>query len=116
MKTTLFGISNCDTVKKAKKWLNDNNVDYDFQDFKKVPPTKTWLEEVELQIGWETLLNKRGTTFRKLDDADKENIDKDKAIALLLEHTSMIKRPILAYQNSFYCGFKDATYAEVFGK
>ncbi|MFC3095915.1 arsenate reductase [Alteromonas sediminis] len=114
MTTLLFGISNCDTVKKAKKWLDAHNIDYTFHDFKKDAPTLAWLSQVESAIGWETLLNKRGTTFRKLSDEDKADIDKDKALSLLLEHHSMIKRPVLEHKGEFYCGFSEQKYAEVF--
>ena len=114
MATVLHGISNCDTVKKAKKWLTEQNIAFTFHDFRKQGLTETWLLEAESALGWEVLLNKRGTTYRKLDEADKQDLNKDKALALLLAHDALIKRPVLLHNGSFYCGFSDNTYAVIF--
>lgn len=114
MTTILHGIANCDTVKKAKKWLENNNIDYQFHDFRKDGLTATWLEEAEASLGWEVLLNKRGTTYRKLPDDDKTDLNRDKAIAIMLANEAIIKRPVLLHNGNFYCGFSDATYTEVF--
>lgn len=107
----LYGIPNCDTVKKARKWLDAEGRDYAFHDYKKegVDADKLvgWIDA----MGWEVLLNKRGTTFRKLDDADKEGIDRDKAIALMVEHPSMIKRPVVEHKGGVLVGFKEDEWA-----
>ena len=90
----LFGIPNCDTVKKARTWLDTEGLEYTFHDYKKEGADKANLERWSDRCGWEVLLNRRGTTFRKLAEEDKADIDRDKAIALMLEHPSMIKRPV----------------------
>lgn len=113
-KTTLFGISNCDTIKKAKKWLQANEVDYQFHDYRKDGLDETLLNELETRLGWENLLNKRGTTFRKLDEQQKAGLDRQKAITLLLEHPAMIKRPVLINGQHYYLGFKPAQYEDIF--
>ena len=95
----LYGIPNCDTVKKARTWLDGVGVDYTFHDYKKEGADRSNLERWADAVGWEVLLNRRGTTFRKLDEADKADIDRDKAIALMLEHPSMIKRPVAEHEN-----------------
>ena len=99
MTVHLYGIPNCDTVKKARTWLDGAGVEYTFHDYKKEGVDKGNLERWADAVGWEVLLNRRGTTFRKLDDADKADIDRDKAIALMLEHTSMIKRPVAEHED-----------------
>ncbi|AXR06156.1 ArsC family reductase [Salinimonas sediminis] len=114
MSTTLFGISNCDTIKKAKKWLEANAHSYTFHDYRKQGLDSQWLECAEQQLGWETMLNKRGTTFRQLDAEVKENLDRDSAMALMSEQPAMIKRPILVRGSKMYIGFKDSTYEEIF--
>jgi len=91
----MFGIPNCNSIKKSRDWLTANSIDYTFHNYK-----KDGLDEATLQtwcglVSWEILLNKRGTTWRKLDDADKQDVDQNKAIALMLNNTSMIKRPVL---------------------
>jgi arsenate reductase len=91
----IYGIKNCDTMKKAFNWLNENDVEYEFIDYKKQNPKsedlKTWCEKV----GWETLLNTRGTTWRKIDPSKKNNLDAKKVIDLLVENPSAIKRPVI---------------------
>lgn len=114
--TTLYGIKNCDTVKKAVKWLNDNGIEHQFFDYKKeLPSTKqvnAWIE----QFGWDVVLNKRGTTYRKLDDATKANLNADNATALLLANPSMIKRPIIETDTGNLIGFKADQYADHFNQ
>ncbi|TIX48835.1 ArsC family reductase [Alteraurantiacibacter aquimixticola] len=95
-----YGIPNCDTVKKARKWLESQGLDYSFHDYKKEGADAEKLARWSDEAGWEVLLNRRGTTFRKLPDADKEGIDRDKAIALMVEHPSMIKRPVVELPDS----------------
>ena len=95
MKITIYGIKNCDTMKKARAWLDKRGVDYAFHDYKTAGIERAQLEQWAKQVGWETLLNRTGTTFRKLPDKDKNGIDAKKAIALMLREPSMIKRPVL---------------------
>ncbi|NCP11454.1 MAG: ArsC family reductase [Sphingomonadales bacterium] len=95
MAVTLYGIPNCDTVKKARKWLDVNAVAYDFHDYKKAGVPADALAAWVDARGWETLLNRRGTTFRKLSDADKEDLDAARAIRLMMAHPSTIKRPVV---------------------
>lgn len=110
---TVYGIPNCDTVKKARKWLSDNGEDYSFHDYKKqgVPEKKlrSWVK----QLGWETLLNKRGTTWRKLDEATKASVDEASAIQIMLDNPSIIKRPILSSGKSLLVGFSAEEYAQL---
>lgn len=102
----VYGIPNCDTVKKARKWLEAEGRDYTFHDYKKEGVDAGKLVGWTDAVGWEVLLNKRGTTFRKLDDAEKEGIDREKAIALMVAHPSMIKRPVVEHAGSVLVGFK----------
>ncbi len=110
MSVTLYGIPNCDTVKKARKWLEARGTDNAFHDYKKEGVPEDRLREWVAQEGWEVLLNKRGTTFRKLSDADKADIDADKAIALMIEHPSMIKRPVVEHDGGLLVGFDPDTW------
>ena len=105
--TTVFGIVNCDTVKKSRKWLDSHGVTYDFHDYKKKGIDKNTLKAWSKTVGWEILLNRRGTTWRKLEDADKEGIDEARAIDLMIEHTSMIKRPVIEQGDVLLVGFND---------
>lgn len=109
----LYGIPNCDTVKKARKWLDANGIDYAFHDYKKEGAEPDRLTAWADEAGWEVLLNKRGTTFRKLSDAEKADIDQAKAIALMTEHPSMIKRPVAEYAGGILVGFKDEEWKGV---
>jgi len=112
---TLYGIPNCDTVRKARKWLEAEGIDYQFHDFKKQGITEEALRDWTAQAGLDTVLNRRGTTWRKLPEADRENLDEEKAIALLLEHNSMIKRPVLQEaKGSVHIGFKPEMYSDLF--
>ena len=114
MTTTLYGIANCDTIKKAKKWLTENNIEFTFHDYRKDGITEDFLNQAEAALGWEVMLNKRGTTYRQLDESEKTDIDRNKALSLLLTYPAMIKRPILCHQGSFHIGFKPAQYEEIF--
>jgi len=114
MTITLHGIPNCDTVKKARAWLTGQGVDHDFRDYKKVPPDAEELAGWAAKAGWEKLLNKAGTTFRKLPDADKAGLDADKAIALMVAHPSLIKRPVVTGAGELIVGFKPDQWSEVF--
>ncbi len=110
---TIYGIPNCDTMKKARKWLEANGVEYVFHDYKKkgVPQEKlaAWVKEA----GWDQILNKRGTTWRKLDASVKENIDDTRAISIMLQHPSIIKRPVLESGSTLLIGFKDTDYQQL---
>jgi arsenate reductase len=111
---TLYGIKNCDTMKKARAWLDSRGVAYDFHDYKSAGIDRATLEKWSRAVGWETLLNRAGTTFRKLPDADKENLSEKKAIALMLAQPSMIKRPVLDRAGKPSVGFKPELYAQLF--
>jgi Spx/MgsR family transcriptional regulator len=111
---TLYGIKNCDTIKKAKKWLEANDIDYVFHDYRVDGIEKEWLIETEKHIEWELLLNKRGTTFRQLSEEVKANISKATALELMLESPAMIKRPVLVANGQYHLGFKPAQYTEIF--
>ena len=115
MTTTLHGIPNCDTMKKARVWLDSHGIAYDFHDYKKVGITADKLNAWADVVGWEVLLNKAGTTFRKLPEADKAGIDRAKAVALMVEQPSLIKRPVLEYPGGVLVGFKPNLYAASLG-
>ena len=112
---TIYGIKTCDTMKKARAWLDANGVAYAFHDYKTEGIDKAALERWAKDVGWETLLNRAGTTFRKLPDAQRENVTEKKAIALMMEQPSMIKRPVLDVGGELVVGFKPETYAKAFG-
>lgn len=110
---TVYGIPNCDTVKKARKWLNDNGKVYSFHDYKKQGVPEKELRSWVKQLGWETLLNKRGTTWRKLDEATKASVDEASAIQIMLDNPSIIKRPVLSSGKSLLVGFSADEYAQL---
>ena len=112
---TIYGIKNCDTMKKARTWLDDHGVAYAFHDYKTEGIDKASLERWAKEVGWEILLNRAGTTFRKLPDAQREGVTEKKAIALMLEQPSMIKRPVLDVGGKLLVGFKPEAYAKQFG-
>ncbi|MGB1090807.1 MAG: ArsC family reductase [Oceanobacter sp.] len=112
----LYGIKNCDTMKKAFKWLEENGVDYQFHDYKKQGLTSelasAWLDE----LGWEALINKRGTTWRKLPEEQRDNMTTESALAVMLENPSIIKRPLLDTGSEKHLGFKAADYETLLNK
>jgi arsenate reductase len=108
---TIYGIKNCDTMKKARAWLEGHGVAYSFHDYKTSGIEKGKLKQWSDKLGWETLLNRAGTTFRKLPDADKEGLNERKALALMLAQPSMIKRPVLDAGGKLLVGFKPERYA-----
>jgi len=112
---TLYGIKACDTMKKARDWLDGQGVAYAFHDYKAVGVDRARLQAWAGAVGWETLLNRAGTTFRKLPDADKQDLNEAKAIDLMLDQPSMIKRPVLDVGGKLTVGFKPDRYAAVFG-
>ena len=116
MATTIYGIKNCDTMKKARAWLDAKGVAYDFHDYKAAGVAKEKLKSWSDKLGWETLLNRAGTTFKKLPDADKEGLTEKKALALMLAQPSMIKRPVLELGGKLVVGFKPGIYEKEVGK
>jgi len=110
---TIFGIKNCETMKKARAWLDKQRVDYAFHDYKTAGIERAQLERWCKKVGWETLLNRAGATFRKLPDRDKNGLDAKKAVALMLAQPSMIKRPVLELGGGkLLVGFKPELYSE----
>ncbi len=109
----LYGIPNCNTMKKARVWLDQHALAYTIHSYKREGVDRALLEGWVDRVGWELLLNKRGTTWRKLDADEKEGIDRDKAIALMVANPSMIKRPVLVYEQHVEVGFSPERYAEV---
>ena len=114
MPITLYGIKNCDTMKKARTWLDDKGVAYRFHDYKAEGIDKASLERWVKELGWEKVLNRAGTTFKGLPDADKADLDARKAVALMLKQPSMIKRPVLDRTGALTLGFKPDEYAKLF--
>jgi len=112
---TIYGIKNCDTMKKARAWLDKHDVVYAFHDYKSEGIDRDRLERWAGVVGWETLLNRAGTTFRKLSDKDKTSVTEKKAIALMLDQPSMIKRPVLEVKGKLIVGFKPETYQRALG-
>jgi arsenate reductase len=112
---TIYGIKNCDTMKKARAWLDAHGVAYDFHDYKAAGIDRARLEAWAREVGWETLLNRAGTTFRKLPEADREGLTEAKAIGLMLGQPSMIKRPVLDLGDRRLVGFKPEAYAGAMG-
>jgi arsenate reductase len=110
----LHGIKNCDTMKKARGWLDARQIAYEFRDYKIAPPTRSQLDAWSRACGWETLLNRAGTTFRKLPDQDKADLTATKAIALMLAQPSIIKRPVLEIDGALTVGFTPDLYARLF--
>ena len=111
---TLYGIKNCDTIKKTQKWLDAHDLPYQFHDYRVDGLDTQWLQAVIKANGWESVLNKRGTTFRQLSDEQKTDINDAKALALLTEYPAMIKRPILQKEGATVIGFNDTHLQEVF--
>lgn len=117
MTVTIYGIKNCDTMKKARTWLEENHVAHDFHDYKASGITRDRLHAWLGKVGWQVLLNRAGTTFKKLPDADRADITEAKAIDLMLAQPSMIKRPVLEHDNAIIVGFKpDIYHAALSGK
>ncbi len=114
MPMTLYGIKNCDTMKKARAWLDAKGVAYTFHDYKAEGIDRARLEGWVQSVGWEMLLNRAGTTFRKLPEADRIDLDAGKALALMLEQPSMIKRPVLDLDGRLIVGFKADLYEAAF--
>jgi arsenate reductase len=109
--TTLYGIKSCDTMKKARAWLDGRGVPYEFHDYKVAGIDRVRLERWSREVGWEKLLNRAGTTFRKLPDERKSPLDERRALALMLEQPSMIKRPVLEWGRQLLVGFTPQEYS-----
>jgi Spx/MgsR family transcriptional regulator len=110
----LYGIANCDTIKKARNWLDSRQIAFEFHDYRKQGLDITLLQSMESELGWESMVNRRGTTWRALPDAIKDSIDRDSALQVMLENPAIIKRPILARDNRLFIGFDDQQYQEIF--
>ncbi len=111
--TIIYGIKNCETVKKATKWCAEHGVEYDFHDYKKMGADVEILRRAVEQFGWEKVLNRRGTTWRKLPENEQQKIvDAESAIALMCEQTSIIKRPIIAVDHTLLLGFNADEYEQ----
>jgi arsenate reductase (glutaredoxin) len=109
---TIYGIKNCDTMKKARAWLDSEGIPYSFHDYKSDGIAKEKLKRWCDEVGWETLLNRAGTTFRKLPESDREGLNERKALALMSAQPSMIKRPVLDLNGKLLVGFKPEIYAK----
>ena len=112
--TVIYVIPNCDTMKKARKWLDDKGIDYEFHDYKKQGIDEERLRAWEAKLGWETLLNRRGMMWRRVPEEVRAGIDRESALGLMLETPSIIKRPVLDTGSTLHVGFKPEIYAEIF--
>ncbi|MDH3762819.1 MAG: ArsC family reductase [Gammaproteobacteria bacterium] len=110
----LYGIANCDRIRKARNWLDDRAIVFDFHDYRKQGVDMALLQSMAASLGWEVMLNRRGTTWRALPEAARNNIDRDSALQLMLENPAIIKRPILDSSNQFFIGFNERQYQEIF--
>jgi len=116
MTTTMYGIPNCDTIKKARKWLEAEGIEYQFHDYRKQGINSELVKEFCASLGWENVLNKRGTTYRQLSQEQKNSLTEQNAIELLVEHPAMIKRPILNHNGQLHLGFKADSYSAIFAQ
>ena len=110
----IYGIANCDTVKKSRGWFNHYKLDYEFFDYRVENIDKAHLISWSKQIGWESLINKRSKTWRLLADSDKSNIDEKSAAHLMLQHPTLIKRPVIEYRDLLIVGFDESRYEQIF--
>jgi arsenate reductase (glutaredoxin) len=109
----MYGIANCDTIKKARHWMSQHNIDYKFHDYKKLGTDEDQLKSWIAEFGWEKIINKRGTSWRKLDDSIRNNMDDARALGVMQENPSIIKRPLLETGQSIILGFNEAEYIKV---
>ncbi|MBU2897353.1 ArsC family reductase [Vibrio hepatarius] len=114
MTIIMYGIPNCDTIKKAKKWLEVEGIAFQFHDYRKQGVDKNMIAKFCQHLGWENVVNKRGTTYRQLGQEQKNGLNEELAIELLNEHPAMIKRPILVTNNHYHLGFKAEQYSAIF--
>lgn len=113
---TIYGIKNCDTMKKAFAWLDAKGIAYEFHDYKKSGITTAKLQDWEKSLGWETLLNRKGTTWRKLDAATQAGINRETALQLMQEQTSIIKRPVIEQGKTLLAGFEESSWTQALSK
>lgn len=111
----VYGIANCDTIKKVRNWLGNRNIAYVFHDYRKHGLDAKLLQSMESGLGWENMLNRRGTTWRKLPESVKNNIDRETALKIMLDNPAIIKRPIVALGQQFFVGFDEQQFLEMFG-
>ena len=111
---TLYGIANCDTMKKARAWLDGHGVAYAFHDYKKAGIDETLVRGWVAELGWETLVNRRGTTWRRLPESAREGVDAESAVRLMVENPSLIRRPVLDTGEARHVGFSEVLYRELF--
>ncbi|MFD2229765.1 ArsC family reductase [Alkalimarinus sediminis] len=112
--TIMYGIKNCDTIKKARKWLEAEAIDYRFHDYKKEGTDEALFKEWLSSLGWEAVINRRGTTWRKLPEDQRANMDNASALTAMLENPSIIKRPLLEHNGKKILGFKADEYENIF--
>jgi len=112
MSITMYGIPNCDSVKKAKLWLAENEVEYEFYDYKKMGAEKATLKAWSKLVGWETLINRRGTSWRKLSESERSDLTETRAIGLMIANPSLIKRPVITVNDTVMVGFDETEFAE----
>ena len=112
---TLYGIKNCDTVKKARRWLEQQAIDYRFHDFRADGLTKAQVATWVKQLGWEALVNKRSTTWKQLDEATRDGLNDTNVVAVILANPTLIKRPLLDLDRQYHLGFKETDYRQLFG-
>lgn len=110
---TLYGITNCDTIRRARSWLSDHHIDYRFHDFRKDGLDEKLLKQWAKKLGWETLLNKRGLTWRRLDDDIRSNVDEKSAIEIMLDNPAIVKRPVLEAGKTLEVGFNEDRYRKL---
>ncbi|HSG52032.1 MAG TPA: ArsC family reductase [Rheinheimera sp.] len=113
--TTMYGIKNCDTIKKARKWLEQHNIAFEFIDYRTDGIEQNQLATFAVACGWQNLLNTRGTTYRQLPEEQKTDMNETKALSLMLEQPAMIKRPLLEHNGKYYLGFNETEYQRIFG-
>ncbi len=111
----LYGISNCDSTRKARKWLKDHAIDYRFHDYRSDGLDARLLEHLEAAVGWEKLLNRCSTSWRRLSESERSNLSREKAMRLMLEHPTLIKRPLLQRESEMLVGFSDEQYHAAVG-
>ena len=112
--TTLYGIANCDTIRKARRWLEEHGIDYEFHDYRKQGLDSKLLHTLEAELGWQAMLNRKGRSWRQLPETIRDSIDRDSALALMLDNPALIKRPILAGRGPLLAGFDSQRYAAIF--
>lgn len=112
--TTMYGIKNCDTIKKARKWLDEKSIGYTFHDYKKDGTSEALFRDWLSSLGWEAVINRRGTTWRKLSEEQKSSMDNSSALAVMMENPSIIKRPLLEHEGKRILGFKAEEYESAF--